>query len=362
MTQIPIDLPYSIFPQKILVIGAGAIGCLIGGQLTFMGHQVTLVGRRSLQEAIKWQGLRIVTDGISNLTWDVTVVTSTANAFAERRTYDWVFLTAKAFDVPSAMIELSVATSVIPPVITLQNGIGSEEAVAAILGPERLIAGTITTPVEVLGVGHLETVKKGGIGLATWQSASPNPTLLAQALRQAGFAVKIYNNAQAMKWSKLLLNMIGNATSAILGWPPQQTIADPRLYDIELDAVTEACQVMQAMGISKINLPSYPVRFQYLPLVRLPRPLTRPIMEYMVSKARAGKMPSLYLGLEAGRKRSEVEVLNGAIVATGEALGIRTPVNRVLMQLVTKLAKGELERAAFHHNPEALLAEVERAR
>lgn len=362
MTQIPIDPPYSIPPQKILVIGAGAIGCLIGGQLAFMGHQVTLVGRRCLQEAIKWQGLRIVTDGISSMTWDVTVVTSTANAFAEGREYDWVFLTPKAFDVPQAMTELSAATSLIPPVITLQNGIGSEEAVAAILGPERVIAGTLTTPVEVLGVAHLETVKKGGIGLAAWQSASPDPTPLAQALRQAGFRVKLYDNPQAMKWSKLLLNMIGNATSAILAWPPQKTIAHPRLYDLELDAVTEACQVMQAMGISKKNLPSYPVRFQYPALVRLPRQLTRPIMEYIVSKARASKMPSLYLALEAGRKRSEVEVLNGAIVAAGEALGIATPVNRVLMQLVTKLAKGELERAAFHHNPEALLAEVERAR
>ena len=356
MTQIPINPLYSISPQKILVIGAGAIGCLVGGQLTFMGHQVTLVGRKGLQEAIKWHGLRIVTDGISTMTWELTVVTSTADAFAEGRTYDWAFLTPKAFDVPQAMIELSAATSIIPPVITLQNGIGSEEAVAAILGAEHLIAGTLTTPVEVLGVAHLETVKKGGIGLAAWQSTSPDPTPLAQALRQTGFCVKVYHNPQAMKWSKLLLNMIGSATSAILAWPPQQTIAHPRLYDLELDAVTEACQVMQAMGIPKNNLPSYPVRFQYPALVHLPRQLTRPIMEYIVSKARAGKMPSLYLGLEAGRKRSEVEVLNGAIVAAGEALGIATPVNRVLMQLVTKLAKGELERATFHHNPEALLA------
>lgn len=362
MSQLPIEPSDSISPQKILVIGAGAIGCLIGGQLRFMGHQVTLLGRRRLQETIKSQQLRIVTTGFSNIKCFPKVVTSMASAFAEGRSYDWVFLTPKAFDVPQAMAELSAVTSVIPPVITLQNGIGSEEAVAAILGAERVIAGTITTPVEVLGIAHLETVKKGGIGLAPWQSASPDATPVAQILRQAGFRVKLYDDPQAMKWSKLLLNMIGNATSAILAWPPQQTIAHPRLYDLELDAVTEACQVMQAMGIVKMNLPGYPVRFQYPALVRLPRQLTRPIMQYMVSNARAGKMPSLYLALEAGRKRSEVEVLNGAIVAAGEALGIATPINRLLMQLVTKLAKGELERAAFHHNPDALLAEAERAR
>ena len=358
MQKQAINPSHPIPAQKILIIGAGAIGSLIGGRLKMAGHQITLVGREALRTALEREGVTIITDGQPHRTRELTVVTSTRAAFAHRQQYDWLFLTPKAFDVATAAHELRAATTLIPPVITLQNGIGSEETAATILGADNIIAGTLTIPVEVLSPARISTINKGGIGLARWSTSSPDPSPLATILRNAGVRTNLYDDPHAMKWSKLLLNMIGNATSAILAWPPQHTFANPHLYHIELNALTEARRVMQTKGINTIALPSYPAHLQFAALEYLPRWLTRPIMRRLVAKGRGGKMPSLYLGVEAGRKRSEVEVLNGAVVAAGKEVGVPTPVNRVLTRLVIELASGEREWAFYRHNAEALLQEI----
>ncbi|MGB0388706.1 MAG: ketopantoate reductase family protein [Ardenticatenaceae bacterium] len=344
--------------EKILIVGAGAIGCLVGARLSLSGHEITLVGRDALRAAIAEEGLTIITDGSPDTTRHLVVVTSTASAFANDQQYDWIFLTPKAFDVATAATELRAAASAIPPVITLQNGLGSEEIAASILGAENIIAGTLTIPVEVLSRARLNTISKGGIGLAPWHPTSPDPAPLATILRHVGVRTTLYDDPHAMKWTKLLLNMIGNATSAILALPPQQIFAHPHLYDIELNALTEARRVMRTKAIKTIPLPSYPAHLQFAALEYLPRWLTRPIMSRLVAKARGGKMPSLYLGLQAGRKRSEIEVLNGAVVAAGKQIGVPTPTNRTLTRLVTQLATGEQQRAPYRHNPDALLKEI----
>ncbi len=340
---------------NILVVGAGAIGSLLGGRLALAGHAVTMVGRPWLQAAVEREGLTIVTEGEPRTVTSVRVLTSTGAALAGGQAYDYLLLTPKAYSLSAALDEVRAATPTPPPIVTFQNGLGSEEMAAERLSADRVIAATLTTPVEVLGEARIGTWHKGGVGLARWLPASPDPAPLASLLREAGFATALYDDPLAMKWSKLLLNMVGNATSAILGWLPQRTMADARLYNIELDAVQEARRIMRALDIATVNLPGYPARFQFALLDTLPRWLSRPIMVRLVAGSRGGKMPSLFLGLESGRQVSEVEVMNGAIVQAGDRLGIPTPVNRALTQLVRALARGEQPRAAFHHNPEALV-------
>ncbi len=347
---------------NVLIMGAGAIGSLLGGRLALAGHHVTMVGRPWLQEAVARDGLTIAADGERSTTRDIQVLTSTAEAFQTGQRYAYALLTPKAYSVTDAVGELQAATEEVPPVVTFQNGVGSEEMAAEMAGAERIIAATITIPVEMVEDAHISTISKGGIGLARWVPASPDPAPLATGLQEAGFRVELYDEPRAMKWTKLLLNMIGNATSAILGWPPQRIMADPRLYDVELDALVEAHRVMRALDIAIVGLPGYPTHLQFPLLEHLPRWLTRPVMRRMVARGRGGKMPSLYLGLEAGREESEVEVLNGAVVTAGEATAIATPVNDTLTRLVLDLARGERDRKTFYHNPEALLSVVNESR
>lgn len=350
-------------PLRVLIVGAGAIGALFGARLAMAGHHITLVGREPLREAVERDGLTLVTDGKAETVRNLSVVTRTAAAFEGAQPYNWIFLTPKAYALPQAVAELQAALHTLPHqhlrVVTIQNGVSSEEAAARVLGDAAIVAATLTIPVEGEGAARFVTRNKGGIGVARWMEGSPDPAPLAETLRAAGLRVVLYPDARAMKWSKLLLNMIGNATSAILGWPPDQTMADPRLYAVELDALAEARRVMRAQGIETVNLPAYPARVQFQALEQLPRWFTQPLMQKVVVSGRGGKMPSLFLSLEGGYRDSEIDVLNGAVVAAGEAAGVPTPTNRTLTRLVRELACGERERAPFRHNPDALLSEIQ---
>ena len=347
-------------PLTLLIVGAGAIGSLLGARLAIAGHRVTLVGRPWFREAVAKHGLTLVLDDGPHTTHDLSVFSSVHAAAAAGQSYDVALFATKAYALPAALDELQQAMPAPPPVATFQNGVGSEEAAMDRLGAARVIAARITTPVEVLGEARIRAFSKGGIGVAPWNSQGADPAPLAQALAGAGFHVRQYGDARALVWSKLLLNLIGNATSAILAWPPQRLLADPRLYNLEVDAIEEARRVMRALDIPMVGLPGYPAHLQFPLLEALPRWLTRPLMVRLASSGRGGKMPSLFLGLEAGQRESEVEVLNGAVVRAGETLGIATPVNRALTQVVMGLARGERERDTFRHQPEALLAEVAR--
>ena len=108
-------------------------------------------------------------------------------------------------------------------------------------------------------------------------------------LGQAGFAVKQYANARGMKWTKLLMNMMGNATCAILDEPPQVVFADNRLVDLEIAAWREALAVMRAAQIPALNMDKYPFGM-LAPLIRFaPNALIRPLLRAQIGGARGGK-------------------------------------------------------------------------
>ncbi len=248
-----------------------------------------------------------------------------------------------------------------PHLVSLQNGLGNEEILAAAFGRELVIAGTITIPIETPEPGLIRVSKaKGGLGLAP---LAPNQPVgqLAAALHEAGLTTAIYDHYQDMKWSKLLLNIINNATSAILDQPPAQIIAHPALFDLEIHALQEAVTVMQADGLHAVNLPGYPVRWlaRLVAANWLPMAAKRVVLRPFMRSGRGTKMPSLHLDLASGRLTSEVDALNGAIVQAGQRLGIATPVNAALTQTLNGLLSGQLNRIDFRHQPQKLLAQVE---
>ena len=261
----------------------------------------------------------------------------------------------------------------LPVILSLQNGVGNEEAIAARFGPQRIIAGTITAPVEVREPGVVQVTKSDfAVGLAECRGDSengrvernnlgrplplPRPASLAPQFVAAGIPTKVYQDALGMKWSKLLMNMIGNATSAILAEPPNVTFADPRIANLEIDALREALRVMSAANIRPLNMEKYPLG-TLAPLLRFgPRALLRPALQRIVGGARGGKMPSLFLDLAAGKSGSEIGWYNGAVVRKGKEVGISTPVNRLLTQTVQQLVDEPQLRAAWRGNPARLAA------
>lgn len=354
--------------MKILVIGAGAIGCLVGGKLAQSGQTVTLVGRPAFAATVQRQGLQLADERGAHQIRSVTAVGSMAEAYAPPdAAYDLAVLTVKSYDTTAALEELKAAIGAgpAPTVLSLQNGVGNEEAIADCFGPAAAIAGTITTPVSVQGPGEIRIDRpQYDLGLSAWHRDLPMDKLNAAqaALQQAGFAVVRYPHAQGMKWTKLLMNMAGNATSAILDMPPEQIFDADALLDLELAAWRETLAVMAAAKIPPVNLGGYP--FALLgPLIRFaPRAWLRPLLRRRIGGARGGKLPSLHIDLHQGKRRSEVRWLNGAVVRKGAEVGVAAPVNRVLTETLLSLVGAPQQQEQWRRNPGLLLAAVQRAR
>ena len=346
--------------MRVLVVGAGAIGMLVGGKLALAGHAVTLVARPALAEHVRREGLRLVGAEGARVARNLNIATSVADAASVP--FDWLALTVKAYDVETAAHEIAAAFPTPPTVVTFQNGVGSEEIVQRLLPAAPLVAASVTIPVSVPAVGHIETRKKGGLGIAPVRPTTDDGRRMteshqevAEELRQAGFVVRPYTDYRAMKWSKLLGNMMANASAAILDLPPGEIYADPRLFRLEVAALREAVAVMHAWGIPAVSLPGLlsgllPPALRYLPL-----PVLQRILQRMVSSGRGGKMPSLHLDLAAGKGKSEVQFLNGAVVEWGERKGVPTPVNRLLTDTLLGLMAGRLAWSEFRQRPDRLL-------
>ena len=123
-----------------------------------------------------------------------------------------------------------------------------------------------------------------------------------------------------MKWSKMLTNLVGNATSAILDLTPAQIFNHPDLFNIEIQQLRETLAVMRAQGLQPINLPGVPVKLLALAAERMPGWIARPLLQRAVGRGRGSKMPSFHIDLHSGRGKSEVDYLNGAVVKSVNGL------------------------------------------
>jgi 2-dehydropantoate 2-reductase len=149
-----------------------------------------------------------------------------------------------------------------------------------------------------------------------------------------------------MKWSKLLVNLVGNATSAILDMDPGAVYADRLGYTIERRQLHEAVAVMRGLGLEPVALPGAHTGLLLRGLA-LPEAIGRPIVARAIAGARGGKSPSLRLHVRGGGGLpTEALWLNGAVAEAGGRAGVAAPINRALAGLVDEVA-GDPARAAW---------------
>ncbi len=342
--------------MNFLLFGAGAIGTYIGGSLTRQNHRVVFLEQADVAHRLRERGLRLqfTSDDLSVLPpTSFTVCSSLAEALGQAP-FDAAIFALKSFDTAAALEQMRPYAASLPPVLSLSNGVDNESALASLLGQERVIAGVVTSAVGRRAPGDVILERRRGIGIAT---THPVAQRLLAAFRAAGLNARPYANAAAMKWSKMITNLLANATSAILDMTPAEIFAHPALYRLEIAMLREALAVMQALKLPVVNLPKTPVRLLAW-AVRLPEGLARPLLRRSVGSGRGGKMPSFHIDLHSGRGRLEVEWLNGAVARYGEKVGVNTPVNRFLTDILLALTRGELPRHTYARQPEKLLAHL----
>jgi 2-dehydropantoate 2-reductase len=353
----------------VLVFGAGAIGTYVGGSLALAGHRVTFIEQPAAAAELAQRGLvldltndrgRWTTDSPSSAVHrpSSTCFASSLEDALARGPFDVGIFALKSFDTAAAVEGMRPYADRLPPILCLSNGVDNEPALAAVLGPDKVIAGTVTSSVGRRAIGDIVLERLRGVGVA---DGHPLSLALVVAMDEAHLNPRLYPRPADMKWSKMLTNLMVNASAAILDMPPRQVLADRRLFGLEIAMLREALAVMRAQGIRVVDTPQTPVRLLAL-ATSLPTFISRPLMVKAVGGGRGGKMPSFHIDLHSGRGRSEVEWLNGAVVRYGEQRGIRAPVNRALNDTLLGLTRGEIPLTEFSGRPERLLEAVSSAK
>lgn len=304
--------------MKIAVLGAGALGCSIGGMLAQAGHEVTLINRNPAQvAAIHSEGLRMRT-----AQGELTVHARAATSAQGLGPQDLVVLLVKSFHTREAM---AGALELVGPgtvVMSLQNGLGHEDILAELVGRERLLAGKTYVGGVMLAPGRIIAGVAGKETLIGELDGRITPRALAigEAFNAAGLATTVSGNILGVIWDKLLVNVATGAVSAITGLTYGPLYQLPGIEATAIAAVQEAMDVARACGV----------------------PLTTTDARDAWTKASAG-LPadfktSMLQSLDKG-SATEIDFINGAVVRRGERCGVATPVNRTLAACIQGLER-----------------------
>src|SRR5512138_2525072 len=349
---------------NVLSFGAGAIGTYIGGSLALAGHQLVFVEQPKVVDELRERGLRL------DLTLDERRKTKDASridpasfrivaALEDALRYgpfDVALFALKSFDTASALEGMKPYADKMPPILCLSNGVSNEPAIAEVLGSDKVIWGTVTSAIGRRATGDIILERLRGIGIA---KGHPLSETLNRELNKAYLNAKLFDDANSMKWSKMLTNLIANPTSAILDLSAKEVFADNDLYQLEIEMLQECLAVMDAQGFEAIDLPGTPVSVLAF-ATSLPWWLSKPFLARAAGAGRGGKMPSFHIDLHSGRGKSEVEYLHGAVVRAGEKYRVPTPVNKALTEILVALTNKEIPLEEFAHKPEKLLAKIQK--
>lgn len=301
--------------DTIWIYGAGAIGSGLGGLLAEAGAAVTLIGRDPHMAAIRERGLHI--DGI----WGEHHAREGLRALtalpAGEPPPDVVFLTVKSYDTRAAGEALAPHLGPDTLVVSVQNGVGNAELLGELLGAERVIAAMIIIGFAIPEPGRVTvTVEADAIRLGRL-GAPPDAAVrhIVDLLRGAGIPAEAEPEIESVQWGKVLYNAALNPLGAIRECHYGALLAPDAWATIE-QVIGEAFAVFAAAGIH-VRWRTAEEYLAYLRDVQIPVTFEH--------------RPSMLTDL-ATRGRTEIDVINGAIVAAGARVGVPTPVNARLCE------------------------------
>jgi len=291
---------------SIAVLGAGAVGCYYGGVLARAGYRVTLVGRPLHVEPMLREGLLLETPTFRGHVPVRAAVDASAIAGARL-----VLCCVKSPDTESAARQMAPYLGSDTVVLSMQNGVDNARRLQALL-PCPVATAAVYVASQMAGPGHVRLHGRGDLVIG----AEPAGAWIAAIFRDAGIAVEISDNVDGALWAKLVINCAYNALSAITQLPYGRLVAGEGIEEAMRSVVAECLAVARADGVTVTGISWDVVRG--------------------IADAMAGQVSSTAQDVARGR-RSEIDHLNGYVVARGRALGIAVPANQMLQAIVRQL-------------------------
>ncbi len=307
---------------RIAIIGAGAIGSLVGGLLAQSGEEVTLIARPAHVAAIRARGLRL--EGVLG---ELTIPVSAAEALDFQP--DLVLLGVKTQDVENVCRPLQAYLQTVP-LITLQNGVRSDDLVATLAPRANVISGVVLFNAQFLQPGHITYARRGALLIGA--AFGPNGPRLRelQARLNRALRTEVSDNIRGAHWTKLLVNNLANGLEAMAGLSISDCFRHPGLRAIGALALKEGYQTMARAGLRLAPLPGIPMALLQF-IAQAPLPLAAGGLS--VSMGQLKTLSSTLQSLRRGRP-TEIDYLNGEIVRLGQQLGVATPYNALVVQTV----------------------------
>ena len=322
--------------MRIAVIGAGAMGSVFGAKLQAPGIDVVLYDINIAHiEAIRSGGL-ILGDGAAERVVKIAATTD----IAEIRDADQALVLVDSNATKEAASLLPGVLARDGVALTLQNGIGNVEALVAVLGSERVIAGSTFNSAALVAPGRVHHTNVGPTVIGR-PDGPPTDRVraLAGQLTAAGFPTKATDNAMGHVWSKFVLNCAINPVTALTGMRAGEAIRHPPTAQLLERLLDEILAVAAAKGI---HLPDADLR--------------RHVLDHAFARY---NRPSMLQHVESGR-RTEIEALNGALVREAKALGLAVPVNETIWAAVSGIDARHARERTTPHLDEAALEEQAR--
>jgi 2-dehydropantoate 2-reductase len=316
--------------MKIGILGAGAIGCYLGGKLIAAGHEVVLVGR--LGDEIRANGLELTDYAGGHVRLAAAQIRYETGPEALAGV-DAVFVTVKSQASADAARPLAAILARPTPIVSFQNGVSNPERLRAVLPAHPILAGMVPFNVARTAPGRFHNGTSGPLAI---EKKDDVERPIAAALRSAGFDVELHASLEGLQWSKLLINL-NNAVNALGGVPLYEQIRDRAYRRVMALCVREGIAAMRAGGmkIARVGrmLPTLAPMVLSLPDVLFLRVAS--LMVKVDRTARSSMLDDLEL-----HRTTEIDYLNGEIVRLAERQNVPVPVNRRLIALVK-----EAERA-----------------
>jgi 2-dehydropantoate 2-reductase len=301
--------------MKTVMIGPGAMGSLFGGLLSRAGEELWLVGYRKEQvETICSVGLTLEEKGKSQIipmkaTPDVTSVGKA----------DLVIFFVKTYDTERAVSDSLVLEKEDTVFLTLQNGLGNEEAICKKIDRKKVMLGVTGHGATLLRPGHVRHAGWGKTFVGELDHRiTDRATRIAQMFCKAGIETEASPNIHDQVWGKLVVNAGINALTALTGFKNGQLLDYPETARLMERLVFEAVQVARRKGVHIEEDPIEKVR----------------------KAAEATRENRSSMGQDFDhRRRTEIDAINGAVVREAQALGIPAPFNQAVTDLVKAIEK-----------------------
>lgn len=324
-------------PGPVAVMGAGSVGCYVGGCLQAAGAQIQFIGRPRVLSALRQHGLTM-TD-LHGLRQHLPAAALSLHESPQGLAPALVLLCVKSGATAEAATALAGQVRPGVPVLSLQNGVANVDTGQGLAPSLRWLAGMVPFNVAELAPGH---VHRGTFGdLAVQDDAALAPWL--PLFKAAGLPLARHRDLTAVQWGKLLLNL-NNPVNALSGLPLRAELLDRDCRRVFAALQDEALAALGAAGITPARLTPLPAA--RLPqLLRLPTPLFRLLAARMLKiddKARSSMADDLALG-----RPTEVDAICGAVVRLARKHGLPAPHNARMVELLSGPQPQPLSGAAL---------------